>query len=211
MTHDRVHAKIDGALLLEEVAAHALRCYLGFERARSFIFGTSTGNQFSQKIDELCRQVGEGVKFKNTGGGSVNANDDKLDIVSWVPFSDKQRSQLVIFSQCKTGSTWGNLVSQLMPETFIMNWMLDGFAVPPVRGFCISEAADRSQWYHKASYAGLLFDRCRIVDFSTNLEPRLLERLKTWNAAAKNSVLLSRGKKPAKGRRKNARRAKKTS
>jgi hypothetical protein len=199
MTHDRVHAGIDGALLLEEVAAHALRCYLGFDRARAFVFGTSTGGKFSEKIDELCLQLGEGTKFKNTGGGPVEANDDKLDVVSWVPFSDKLRSQLVIFGQCKTGSSWEGQVSQLNPEIFIKNWMLDGFVVPPVRGFCISEAADRSRWYHRASYAGLLLDRCRLVDFSTGLDAKLLHKIKAWNATAKKSVLVPRKKKPARG------------
>lgn len=200
MTENRVHAQIDGALLLEEVVGHVMRCYLGFDRARSFVFGTSTGSKFNDKIDELCRQIGEGGKFKNTGGGPVNANDDKLDVVSWVPFSDGHCSQLAIFSQCKTGSSWGNLVSQLQPEIFIKNWMLDGFAVPPVRGFCISEAADRPRWYHQSSYAGLLLDRCRLVDFSTNLDPKLLRKIKDWNAAARKTVLVPRGKKTPKGR-----------
>lgn len=34
MTKDRVHVEIDGADLLEEIAAETLRCYLGKERAK---------------------------------------------------------------------------------------------------------------------------------------------------------------------------------
>jgi hypothetical protein len=211
MMDKRVHANIDGGLLLEEVAAHAMKCYMGFNRARAFVFGTSAGNKFEEKVDELCTQIGEGTKFKNTGGGPVNANDDKLDVVTWIPFSDGLRGQLVIFSQCKTGSSWGGLVSHLQPETFIKNWMLDGFALPPVRGYCISEAADRSRWYHFASYAGLLLDRCRIVDFSSNLEPKLLAKIQAWNAAAKKSTLLPRGKTRAKRQSKKKGKLKKAS
>jgi len=57
-------------------------------------------------------------------------------------------------------------------------------AVPPVRTFFVSEALSRSRWYDDASDAGLLFDRCRIVEFCDSIGTNVLERMKNWTAAA---------------------------
>lgn len=58
------------------------------------------------------------------------------------------------------------------------------FLVVPVRAFCVSESACPTDWGGLVSYAGLLFDRLRLVDFLDHIEPDLLERIRTWNQAA---------------------------
>jgi len=204
MTDNRTHAKIDGTALLEELAAHALRCYLGQTRSRSIVFGTASEGRFEDKVNNLCNKLGEGGRFRNISGSQVVAQDDKLDAVAWVPFSDKLRSQLVIFAQCKTGSNWGNLVTQLQPDIFIKNWMSEGYLLDPVRAFCISEAEDRSQWFHKQSYAGLFFDRCRIVDFCAELDSNLIKRVKTWYSVAKKTIVFAKASEAKKSRPKEA-------
>lgn len=191
MKSDRVHAKIDGAAILEEVAAKALQNYLGAARARSIVFGTAVSGSFPEKVDSLCRELREGVGFESLDDAPVEANDDKLDAVAWVPFSDGLPGQLIVFGQCKTGSNWDGLMTQLQPDVFIKKWMKGTIVVDPLRAFCISEASDRSRWKGTCATAGILLDRCRLVDFCDNLPPALFDRIRQWTEAAKVTVTYS--------------------
>lgn len=185
MTSERIQDGIDGTALLEELAAVVLRCYLGSERARSFVFGTAASGRFEMKIQRLCSEIGEGGMFQNIDSGPTDANDDKLDAVAWVPFSDGRAGKLVLFCQCKTGSNWKEHLTQLQPDVFLKRWTSrGGYILDPVRAFCVSEAAQPSKWHGLAGYAGLLFDRLRVVDFLGQVETELMERLRRWNAAA---------------------------
>jgi hypothetical protein len=192
MTKDRVHAKIDGADLLEEIAAETLRCYLGPKRARSFVFGTAAPGTvgFEDKINQLCRVLGEGGTFKNRDIGSVVAKDDKLDTVTWLPFSDNSCNQLIVFGQCKTGSSWDGMITQLRPDAFIKRWMSETYIHDPLRAFCVAEAVNRARWVGHGLYAGLLFDRCRIVDFCEKPDSKLLGKIIKWTTAAKATVCI---------------------
>lgn len=185
MTADKVQADIDGTRLLEEISAAVLRCYLGYNRAQSVVFGTAIGGTFRDKVDALCGALGEGGCFEVLDPGPVNANDDRLDSVAWIPFSDKRGGKLIIFCQCKTGSSWREHTTQLQPDAFIRRWMKHRtFLVVPVRAFCVSESTSPNHWGGLVSYAGLLFDRLRLVDFLDRIEPDLLERIRTWNESA---------------------------
>ena len=188
MKDNRVHAGIDGADLMEEIAAETLHCYLGPKRARSIVFGTSAKGTFEEKVNKLCRDLGEGGTFRTIDAAAVDANDDKLDTVSWVPFADKSRSMIVVFGQCKTGSTWGEMITQLQPGGFIKRWMSEPYMLDPLRAFCVAEAYNRSRWAGCSIYAGLLFDRCRIVDFCEKPEQGLFDKIKAWSTAAKATV-----------------------
>lgn len=190
MKDNRVHAGIDGANLLEEIAAHALKNYIGGTRARALVFGTSMSGRFKDKVDALCRELREGTGFRSLDDACVQANDDKLDAVAWVPFSDSLPGQLIVFGQCKTGTNWNELVAQLQPDTFIKKWMMGPILINPVRAFCISEAANRSRWKGTCAATGILLDRCRLVDFCDNIDTVLLGKVNDWTVAAKKTVTL---------------------
>ncbi len=190
MKDARDHAGIDGADLLEEIAAEILRCYLGPQRARSIVFGTSSPGSFEDKVNRLCHEVGEGGAFRTLDSAAVDANDDKLDTVSWVPFADNSRSQLIVFGQCKTGTNWSGMLTQLQPDGFIKRWMREPYLQDPLRAFCVAEAVNRSRWNGFCVFAGILFDRCRIVDFFTEPDAGLVEKIKAWSIAAKATVVL---------------------
>jgi hypothetical protein len=185
MNTAKVQDGVDGTTLLEELATFVLRCYLGPTRARSFVFGTAAAGGFENKISRLCRELGEGGTFANIDPGPIDANDDKLDAVAWIPFADGRAGKLVVFCQCKTGSNWKDHVTQLQPDAFLRRWTSDrGFVLNPVRAFCVSESAQPSKWNGLAGYAGLLFDRLRVVDFLCQVEGEFMVRLRRWNAAA---------------------------
>lgn len=188
MKDNRTHDGIDGALLLEEVSAHVLKNLLGGSRAKSLVFGTSHAGNFIGKVNKLCQELREGTEFRNLDEAPPTANDDKLDAVAWVPFSDRRSGQVVVFAQCKTGSSWRELSAQLQPDAFIKKWFRDPLVVEPIRAFCISESADRAKWNSTGLAAGLMLDRCRLVDFSDGITADLLDRISRWTAAAKQTV-----------------------
>ena len=189
MKDNRVHAKIDGAELLEEITAETLRCYLGSKRAQSIVFGTAAIGTFEQRVNRLCRSIGEGGKFKPLDTAPVTAKDDKLDTVTWIPFSDSSRNKLIVFGQCKTGTNWDDMTTQLQPDGFIQRWMSDrAYLHKPLRAFCVADSVNRSRWVEYSIYAGLFFDRCRIMDFCEVLEKALLSKIVKWTTAAKTTI-----------------------
>lgn len=191
MKSSRVHAGIDGTALLEELAAHVLRKYLG-ERAQSLVFGSSIGGSFKGRVETMCVKLCEGVGFQSLDGTKEKAVDDKLDAVAWVPFTDSLPGQIIVFAQCKTGTNWDGLINQLQPDQFVDKWLQQPILVPPLRAFCVSEAVDRSRWKSTCVSAGVLLDRCRLVDFCEGADQALVDRMVSWSDAASASVMLTR-------------------
>ncbi len=187
MNDNRIHASIDGTAILEELAAVTIKSYLGC-RAESINFGTSVRGGFGKKIDNLCRQFGEGGQHKNPVGVARHTKDGKLDIVGWIPFTDRLEGKLSVFGQCKTGTNWKDSINDLQPASFIKKFMCSPYHMDPLRAFFVSESVDRSRWHDMTIDAGLLFDRCRIVDFCPDLPSRLLSKVKTWTEAALKTV-----------------------
>lgn len=184
MKTDRVHGGIDGTAIFEELAAESARDYLG-PRSKSFVFGTAAQEaSFKQKVEDLCASIGEGDGFSDRGGDGQRQRDGKLDIVAWTPFSDELPSKLLVFGQCKTGTHFKDQLAQLQPDAFCRKWFLSQPTVTPVRAFFVSEALPRSCWRDTAIDAGLLFDRCRIVDFINDASDGVLDKVQTWTSAA---------------------------
>lgn len=190
MKDNRQYAGIDGTHLLEELAAEVAREYLG-DRAESLVFGTaSEGGSFSDRVDHLCQRIGEGDGFMNRGTIGPQERDGKLDVVAWKNFTDRQAGKLITFGQCKTGTDYKDTLTQLQPDSFCKKWMRSQPVVNPVRMFFISESLPDDHWYNISSDAGILFDRCRIIDFCDSVSPDVLGRIKDWTeAAAKDNDL----------------------
>ena len=184
MNADRKHGGIDGTAIFEELAAECARVYLG-ARSKSFVFGTAAQETgFEQKVDDLCASIGEGDGFSDRGGAGRRQRDGKLDVVAWAPFSDGLPSKLLLFGQCKTGTHFKDQLAQLQPDAFCNKWFRSQPAVTPVRAFFVTEALPRSQWRNTAVDAGLMFDRCRIVDFINGASNAVLDKARAWTAAA---------------------------
>ena len=79
---------------------------------------------------------------------------------------------------------------QLQPDQFCAKWLRERPPVVPLRAFFVSEALSRSgdpsrrRWYEDSIDAGLLFDRCRIVDFCDSVAEEVLEEVRIWTEAA---------------------------
>lgn len=185
MQADKNHASIDGTTLLESISAHVLKRYLGHERADSIVFGTSKSAKFDVSVKNLCKLLGEGSDFQNPDGNApVYAKDGNLDVVAWTPFADQLPGKLILFVQCKTGTSWRDSIHELQALAFCSKWLRQQPVFCPVRAFCIAESASRVRWMSNAIDAGLLFDRSRIVELSGELDSRLLTRVQKWTKAA---------------------------
>ena len=199
----RIHDGLDGTKLLEEVAALILRDYLG-HRSFSCVFGTAQSDDgFTDKIKHLCVQLREGMGFETrpNSRSRIKAQDDKLDTVGWIPFADELPGKLIVFGQCKTGTNWTTVASQLQPREFIKRWFRKDFLIDPIRAFFVSEAPERSEWTDAAIYAGILFDRCRIVSLSHDVAA---EDCRRWTESAFRTFSISNAlknmtRKPKKG------------
>ncbi len=184
MAEDRTQAGLDGTQLFEQLAAPILCNYLG-RRSCSFVFGTSAAKRpFPDRINALCRALGEGEGFESLGGRVPSAGDDKLDIVAWTPFTDSLPGKIIVFGQCKTGTHWHDDVGQLQPDAFRNNWIRKPFGTPPVRAFLVSEAEDRLRFAETVQRTGLFFDRCRIVDSCVQVDEELAGQIANWTEAA---------------------------
>ena len=191
MHDNRRHAEIDGASLFEKLCAGVARTYLG-SRAESMVFGTASGTGgFRARVADLCRRLGEGGSARDAVSPSVR--DGKLDVVAWKPFADSWQGKLIIFGQCKTGTEYRDTLTQLQPDAFCAKWLREMPAIPPCARFSFPKRCpDRErrrehQWYERSTDAGLLFDRCRTVDFCDGLTDDVLEEVRAWTGAAAGS------------------------
>ena len=184
MSNDRCHAGIDGTLLFERLSAEVARKYFG-ARSESLVFGTAAGDPgFKEKVDNLCCRLEEGGGFTSGHSGRTNVRDGKLDVVVWKPFTDRLPGKLIGFGQCKTGTHYRDSTTLLQPGAFRDKWLRSALVVPPVRMFFISEALTPDERYEVSIDAGLLFDRCRIIDFCDGVDTEVMAKVREWTAAA---------------------------
>ena len=184
MKTDKLHAEMDGTHLFEELAAEVGQSYFG-ARAEKFLFGTAVGgSDFPTKINALCEQMQEGVRFMSRGRSRPNKRDGKLDVVAWIPFTDNLPGKLIAFGQCKTGTTYQEAYTQLRPIDFCKKWLDPQPVLDPIRMFFVAEAMPSFDWEDVSIDAGLLFDRCRIVDYCDDIGEEVLAKVKAWTVDA---------------------------
>jgi hypothetical protein len=183
MRNNKILNEVDGTLLLEEICAEVLKNYLG-SYAKSFVFGTAATGGFEAKINHLCQELGEGIRYRDDRTTHYD-KDGKLDTVGWIPFSDGKPSKLIVFGQCKTGTNWRDTLTQIQPESFMRKYLHRSFSLTPVRSFFISDAVERARWNDVAIDGGLFFDRCRIVEFCPEeLNEKLFSKIRRWTEEA---------------------------
>jgi hypothetical protein len=198
MRDERKHAGLDGAEIFENLSAEVALRYFGGpedERVRRMVFGTARIRRpndldagadlgsFEVAINDLCRQLGEGRFFRAKANKRISARDDKLDIVVWREFSDRRAAKLIGFGQCKTGTHWGSELPRLNARSFCDRWFDTPPAVEPVKLFFLCDRV-YGDVIHEAYEAGILFDRCRILDYAHKLPRKLLADCARWTKAA---------------------------
>ena len=186
---------IDGTRLFEHMCFAVAKSYWGGaadHRVDGIVFGTakydgggtpeSKPPGFAAAIESLCAKWGEGTQFHPKEECRISAKDDRVDIIVWRSFSDKRRGKLTGFGQCKTGTTWGRELPRLRPGAFCQKWLHDMPALAPVPLFFLSERVV-SDWYNSCCDAGVVFDRCRILDYSDSVPREILQDATAWSRA----------------------------
>jgi hypothetical protein len=199
MKSERVHADEDATVLFELLCREVIIRYWGgpSTSVKAIVFGTGRYDDrpdddeigkrgFVRAVNDLCQRLQEGQRFHPVDEDyQVTAKDGKLDIVVWRCFADNRAGQLIGFGQCKTGTHWPNDLQKLQPDAFCDKWLLTSPAVLPVRLYFV---ADRvvTHWYDTCRDGGIVFDRCRIMEHTSDLPDDLVLRMSSWvNAALK--------------------------
>lgn len=187
MQNNRIVDEIDGAALFECLCALVLKRYFGDEHANSFVFGTGNDAErsFRSKVSLLLRELNEpGYQFRRADDSTGDEVDDKLDVVTHIPFSDSRKGQFIAFCQCKTGTNWRDKVAQLRPGHFSTSHIAPPLNVTPIPVFMVSESV-YDNW-ETITGTQVFFDRCRIMLYlpeETSLQQDdLLEQIRFWNA-----------------------------
>ena len=185
MKTQKIQDDLDGTELFEHLAAQASRSYFG-EESKVLVFGARSGAaNFPQRIDELCGELNEGGGVSSLDPKISRQKDGKLDVVVWRPFADTLPGKLIVFGQCKTGSSYGP--NDLYPEAFCKKWMHSPLPLQPLRMFLVAEALLRASWTVHSTNNGLQFDRCRIVEYCQDIDRQLMNQIAHWTHAAATS------------------------
>jgi hypothetical protein len=177
----------DATAIFEKIGADVLRSFWGLKSSFSDgqLFGTASkglGN-FAAKIDRLCANIGEGNGWKPTAL-SPGAGDGGLDAVAWRKFADGRAGGLIGFAQCKTGVNWRQHRPRLQPRAFCGDYMLQPLILDPWKIFMVPHRIGRDRWESDCRHGGLLFDRCRIVQYGQAVSASVLQDCRVWLNAA---------------------------
>ena len=178
MTEHKLVNQINGTLLFEFLSSLVAKEYFG-NKAESIVFGTGVQGGFREKINDLTQKLGEGGQYKDTEDSTHDEKDGGLDIVVWKPFSDKSKGKVIGFGQCKTGTEWRNEAGRLNPSDFCSIYFDRQPLVTPVKMFFVSEIF-RNNYEKLSTKAGVIFDRCLIMDFLPEIPEDLFNKIKTW-------------------------------
>lgn len=198
MLASRTHADLDGTLVFERICAEVARAYMG-SGAKCMLMGTARQGTFEDKVNQLCTALGEGGGADSSADGNMHtAKDGKVDLVAWRPFADNRPGKLIGMGQCKTGSSYDGTEAHLQPDAFFSKYcQRSPIAMVPFRMFFIAETfgdtptphdPDAKRWRELVRDAGIVFDRCRIMEFSTTLPGEVGDQVHTWVKAAAGRV-----------------------
>ena len=178
MIQYKLSGDIDGTLLFEELSAIAVQHYFG-NNSESLVFGTGAKGGFREKINLLIEKIREGVEAKDPEDTTHDEKDGGLDVVVWKPFADNNRGKIIGFGQCKTGTEWRKQVGSLNPDDFCKSYFKEQPISTPVNLFFVAESfRENSETIYRK--AGIMFDRCRIMENIPDISDDLIKRIRIW-------------------------------
>lgn len=182
-SRSRVLAGIDPTKVFEHMCAEVLATFWGghSDVSGAMVFGTATGNKttFRAKIEDLCDRLKEGVGWRSDAM-PPGAGDGKLDVVAWRRFLDDRQGSLVGFAQCKTGVHWRQHLAKLQPEVFCRRFMQKTLILHPVRLYMVPCRVERRDWETHTGEGGILFDRCRVVQYAQGISAAVIRDCRNW-------------------------------
>lgn len=182
-SRNRVLAGIDPTKVFERMCADVLATFWGghSDVSGAMVFGTAGRNMttFRAKIKDLCDRLKEGAGWR-PDATPPGAGDGKLDVVAWRRFSDDRQGSLVGFAQCKTGVHWRQHLTKLQPEVFCRRFMQRTLVLHPVRLYMVPHRVERRHWETHTGEGGILFDRCRVVQYAQGVSAAVVRDCHGW-------------------------------
>lgn len=173
---------VDPWLLFEELSAIAAAQFIGgrVQRFGTSRLATNKTSVFKNAINQLCIDLGEGLKFRPQP--TRWKKDDKVDLVAWKDFNDKKTSKVIMFGQCAGGENFKDKVSDLDPDAFWRKWMSESNVSPHLKSFYIPHRIPELDWDNQGRDCGIIFDRCRVCHwaFQQNLTISSDARYRRW-------------------------------
>jgi hypothetical protein len=197
MQLNRTQAGIDGTEIFEHVCALVATEYFG-AGTESKVFGTgdrladmeTKGDEdvndpnFENKVEAMVVDLNEGQGFRNFNDSPPTEKDGGIDIYCWKDFYNYRPGKMVAFGQCKTGTTWRNIITSHKLLNFHDYWLQRTLCADPIHIGFISDNLIRAKNVALDQARMILFDRLRIMQFSPNLSEPLSEQLISWTNAA---------------------------
>ena len=181
LEHKRVD-DIDGTLLFEHLSAIAVKNYFG-DNAKSIVFGTGVKGGFKEKVAQLINSLDEGGFAQEPEDSTCDEKDGGLDVVIWKAFADQKKGKFIGFGQCKTGTEWRSQVGALLPNEFCKSFFSKQPIYSPVKMFFVAESF-RENWEKISRRAGILFERCRIMENLSDIDKEeynsLMQQMRRW-------------------------------
>ena len=137
---------------------------------------------FPAAVDDLCSRLGEGEGHSPTSNAKKQ-KDGKLDVVVWRHFADRRPGKLIAFGQCATGHRdWRTKLSEMQPQAFISKFIRGTIGVLPVRLYFVPWCSPAATWRENTIDSGIIFDRCRLAEFLSNVPSPLNFEYQQWTA-----------------------------
>ena len=148
--------------IFESLSTEVAKCYLKGQAVRfaSPRIPSELPRGFKDAVDQLCKHLlreGVGYQVQPTRAGM----DRALDVVAWRDI-DERPGKIILFAGCASGEEWEDKLTELNPEAFCRNWMIDSPTIWPIKAFFTSHVVSSDKWKYCSTHAGLIFDRCRI-------------------------------------------------
>lgn len=189
MNKNRIQAGYDGTKLFEELCAVIVKEYYG-SHAIARVFGTSESGSFKDKVQNLLDSLHIKGQYKKTFGTTGREKDGSLDIVAWIPFADNKDGQMIAMGQCKTGTNWAGMLTELDPYVFFSDHSTIQPYTKPQKLFFVAESFGDYKWEDRSRKGGIIFDRTRIMEFLPDtMDDTLLDKIINWNKEVIDSGL----------------------
>lgn len=184
MKNERKQGGYDGTKLFELLCALVTKEYYGCH-CKAEVFGTASGGFFHDKVEALIGKLRIHGHFKAPEGSTGRQKDGNLDIVAWIPFGDRKDGQMIALGQCKTGTSWEGMLTELTPDGFFSCYSTQQPYSRALKMFFVAESFGNYKWEERCTGGGIFFDRTRIMEFlPNNMDEELLGSIRAWNAVA---------------------------
>lgn len=151
------------AKLFERLTREAISCYLS---GQAVVFGwpfdpdDRPDEEEEPQIKRKIRRVAETLGERFCEAPRATFKDRGLDVVGWIPFTDKRSSQVIILVQSTVEQNWkGKLPVPLDAWCQYIHWGCN-----PVKAFAVPCIINDYEWHDVSRDNGILFDRVRIVN-----------------------------------------------